>query len=577
MTECVIIEIMLKEHIIKKIQTALTKIHFQQNDIAVDTPTNPQFGDYTTNIAMRLAKELKKNPIQVAEEIIAHIPSDEVIQKVEVIKPGFINIFITSHVLLESMINAAKKNFAFPQHHIGKNKKIMIEFAHPNTHKLFHIGHLRNITTGEAISRLLEAVGNTIIRANYQGDVGLHIAKCLWKIKQIIEEKSLEQIHNLPLQDRIALLGKAYSEGNTAYETNEDAKKEIIEINKMIYEQNPIIKPIWEETRNWSLEYFESIYNKVYTKYDRLFFESQMAQRGLEISKEAVQNGILEESEGAIVLNGKKYGIDTRVFVNSLGLPTYEGKELGLAEKEFTEFGEIDKCIHVLGGEQKSFTTVTFKVQELINPERYKDRQYHLVYGWVDLIGQKMSSRKGNIVEGEWLINEAKRQIVETYKSNDDVAEVLAIAAVKYSFLKNATQTAVNFDLSEAITLQGDSGPYLVYTYVRCKSVLEKEKIQFLTTKQLEEVAMNEDESTILRTLFKYPEIVHRAAQQYAPNYIANYLFELAQQYNLFYQKHQILKAEADIKSFRLMLTQAVASVLHHGLYLLGIQTVEKM
>ncbi len=568
---------MVKQYIQDTIQSALQKIGVTDKTISLEHPANSDFGDYTTNIAMQLAKELKKNPMQIAEEIVSHIQTNECIEKVDIVRPGFLNIWINTKTLLENLNTIEKKEFTFPHHYLGANKKIMVEYAHPNTHKLFHIGHLRNITTGECIARLLETVGNNVIRVNYQGDVGLHIAKCLWKISKATKEKGLEEMHTLPLQERISLLGKAYSEGNTAYETDEDAKQEIIEINRMIYQQNSKIVDIWKETRSWSLEYFDSIYEKVYTKYDRFYFESEMAQRGLEVSKEAVKKGILEESKGAIILNGETHGVDTRVFVNSIGLPTYEGKELALAEKEFSEFGVIDKCIHVLGGEQQSFSSVTFKAQELINSDKYKNKQYHLIYGWVDVKGQKMSSRKGNIVEGEWLINEAKNQILESYKSTtEEVAQILAIAAVKYSFLKNGTQTAVNFDLSEAITLQGESGPYLIYTYVRCKSVLEKEQVPNESNDFIN-LQLNEYEIKLLRSLMKYPEIVQAAAQQFAPNYVANYLFELAQQFNLFYQKNQILKVDDDTKHFRLVLTQSVAKTLKHGLNLLGIKTVEKM
>ncbi|MBI3366331.1 arginine--tRNA ligase [Candidatus Roizmanbacteria bacterium] len=373
-------------------------------------------------------------------------------------------------------------------------------------------------------------------------------------------------------QEKIRFLGKAYSEGQRAYENDEQAKKEIHEINKMVYEQNREIFPLWQETRQWSLDYFKEIYKRVYSHFDCLYFESEMAKKGIEIVNHALKKGILEKSEGAIVFVGKKYGLDIRVFINSLGFPTYEGKELALAEKEFSDFGEIDKCIHLTTPEQSSFFKVTFKVEELLD-RRKKDKQYHLMYEWVNLKGGKMSSREGNVIEADWLIDEAKKKIIGLFKCSDDIAETLAIAAVKYSFLKNGVLNQIAFDFDESISIEGNSGPYLLYTYVRAQSILRKGNVENNVIMK----AMNKDEKKILQLIYRFSSVVEKSAINFSPNYIATYLFELAQQFNLFYQKHPVLKADEETKNFRLFLTKAVGNVLKKGLDLLGIKTVEKM
>jgi arginyl-tRNA synthetase len=562
---------MIKEEILKNLEIILKKMEIKNVDPDLDHPANSDFGDFSTSIALKLTKNLKKNPFEIANDIIKKFPTDKNIKKIEAVKPGFINFWISNERLINRLDKTVQNDFNFPKFYLGKNKNVMVEFAHPNTHKLFHIGHLRNISTGESIARILEATGNKVIRSNYQGDVGLHIAKCLYGIK-----KSKMDIKKLKiLQEKTDFIGKMYTEGTRIYEDDPKAKKEILKINEMIYDQDPKIMPLWTETRQWSLDYFAENYKRYYSHFDRLYFESEIHEKGLKISREILKKGILEKSQGAVVFNGKKYGLDTRVFINSLGFPTYEGKELGLAEKEFSEFGELDKNIHCVTPEQASFFKVTFKVEELINSKKYKDKQYHLIYEWVKLKAGKMSSREGNVIEANWLIDEIKNKILEKFKCNKETAEILAVASAKYSFLKNSTQTIIHFDIDESIAIDGNSAPYLIYTYVRCQSVLKKSNISNGIMKQLNNI--NTDELNLLRKLNEFSEVVLKAAQNYSPNLIANYLYELASLFNLFYQKNPILKADKETKQMRLMIAKATANAIKKGLYLLGIKTVEKM
>ena len=463
---------MIKDEILKNLAEALEKINVKDVVLTLEKPANTDFGDYSSSLPLKLTKQLKKNPMTISEEIVKNFPKNDSIKKIEIVKPGFINFWIADVQLINRLTEVVEKNFIYPEYYFGKNKKLMIEFAHPNTHKLFHIGHLRNISTGETLVRILEAVGNKVIRSNYEGDVGLHIAKCLYGIKN--SEFIIQNSESL--QKKIEFIGKMYSTGTKAYEDDPKAKEEILKINKMIYEKDPKIMPLWTETRAWSLEYFEENYKRFYSHFDRYYFESEFYKRGVEIVKQSLEKGILEKSQGAIIFNGKKYGLDIRVFINSLGFPTYEGKELALAEKEFSDFGELDKIIHTVTPEQTSFFKVTFKVEELIDEKKYKNKQYHLAYEWVKLKAGKMSSREGNVIEANWLIDEVKKKISEKFNCDEETTEILAVASVKYSFLKNGTQTIIHFDIDESIAVDGNSAPYLIYTYVRCQSVLNKVK-----------------------------------------------------------------------------------------------------
>ena len=546
-------------------------------DPSLEIPENEKHGDYSTNVAMVLAKKEGKNPREFAQELVTNLQKDKnlgkIVSKIEVAGPGFINFWLSKQVLNDILVDINKKKDAFGKSDFAKGKKIMVEFAHPNTHKSFHIGHLRNITTGEAISRILEASGAKVIRANYQGDVGLHIAKAIWGVKKL----GLKDLGDSKL--RAEFLGKAYVAGNSAYEENEKSKEEIVDINKALYEaKDRELMKLYQATREWSLDYFDSIYKRVYTKFDRLYFESEVAQLGKKEALNALGAGILEKSEGAVIFSGEKFGLHNRVFITQNNTPTYEAKDLGLVKLQFSEF-KPDLILHVVGPEQSGYFEVVFKAIETIDPET-KGKEIHLPYGWVRLREGKMSSRKGNVVLGEDLLDQAKQKIIEGYKTPVDVAEQIAVGAVKYSFLKVGREQDIAYDINESISLEGNSGPYLQYAYARTQSVLAKSK----RVKEREGKSLNSEELSILRTLVHFPEVIESATINYAPNLICNYLFDLAQKFNNFYSHHRILDDQSErvkeLKSkniFRLFLTTATGQVLKSGLNLLGIQAPERM
>lgn len=565
---------MIKKEINKLLNQTLEKIFKKKFNEEVSVPENPSFADLTSTVALKLAKEIKKNPLEIAQKIQKEMAGNFLFKKIEVIPPGFINFWIKKEYLFDQALKFIQKQWNFPSIYFGPNKKIMIEFAQPNTHKLFHIGHLRNVCIGESLARILEAVGNKVIRVNYQGDVGMHIAKCLWQLKN--DKNKLKSAKTI--KEKISLLGQAYALGNQAFEENEKARKEIIEINQQIYNKHPKIFSLWKKTRKWSLEYFDKIYQRLDTHFDRLYFESEMANQALEICQKAQEKGILEKSQEAIIFNGKKYGLDTRVFVNSLGYPTYEGKELALAEKEFSEFGEIDKCIHVVSVEQRSFFKVTFKVEELLNQQKYQGKQYHLAYEWVKLKTGKMSSREGNIIEANWLIDQVKERIIKKYQSSKKTAEILALAAIKYAFLKININVPLHFDIEESISLEGNSGPYLLYTFVRTQSVLKKSKKKKIKLENwVSDIKLTKEENNLLRIFLHFPNIVEESAKNLSPSILANFLYQLSKSFNLFYQKCRILEKDEKTQDLRILLTYATSTILQKGLYLLSIPTLKKM
>lgn len=585
-----------------------------QGEIQLTHPTQKDFGDYSTNLAMIAYKKINQqaqwqSPRDFAQAIVDQLKlaDSTFIKNVEIAGPGFINFYfkIEAFVQVLDKIIIQQQNFA--KLDLGAGKTIAVEFAHPNTHKVFHIGHLRNITIGESLVRILENAGFKVERFNYQGDVGLHIAKCLYGIMNTDNyQQILDKMESL--QDRIKFIGENYVKGSTAYKNDKQTQEEIHQINYLIYaaaekyyqqthnespgsttylnfvvdkqDEMKAIFDLWLKTRQWSLDFFKSIYQRVYTHFDRLFFESECLA-GVDIAKKALKKDILQKSNGAVIFDGSKHGLDTRVFINSLGLPTYEGKELKLAFTQFSEYPNLEKIIHVVAPEQTSFFAVTFKVEELLD-SKFVDKQYHKKYAFVNLKSGKMSSRTGQIVTGEWLLDEAKQQILNLYPNLDNqLAETIGVAAVKYSFLKVSTTQEIAFDFKESISFEGNSGPYLQYAYARIQSLIKKaNKAGIIIGQEFidQKLVLDPQEEALLKFLYQFEEIVTQSAIELEPHHISTYLFSLAQTFSAFYNKCPIITLEDKLKaSFRLSLSYAVALILAKGLDLLGIRVVEKM
>lgn len=540
---------------------------------ALEFPENEQFGDYSSNAALVLSKERGVSPRKLAEEIVSKLEANkqfsEIVEKIEVAGPGFINFWLKKDTLVGNLIQIDKEKEKYGQLDFLKKKKIVLEFTDPNPFKEFHIGHLYTNTVGESLSRLLGAVGAEIKRVNYQGDIGLHVAKAIWGMlsKFRNESVSLNDLNKKPLEGRIKFMGEAYALGARAYEEDGVSKEEINSLNKKIFDKDPETLPVYQKGREWSLEYFEKIYKRLGTKFDSYYFESEVGRVGAEIVKENLEKGIFEKSNGAIIFPGSKYGLHDRVFINSLGLPTYEAKELGLAPTKYKNF-KYDESIIITGNEINDYFKVLIKAMTLIYPE-LGQKTKHIGHGMVRLPEGKMSSRTGKVVTGEFLLDSVKG---EAEKINKDSAEMVAIAAVKYSFLKVGIGNNITFDIGESLSLEGNSGPYLQYTVARTNSVLEKVDKKFSAKKA---TRLNEEEISTLRTLIRFSDVIETAAKNYSPNLICNYLYELASKYNAFYNKHRIL--DSDNLEFRLSLTSATGQVLKNGLILLGINAPERM
>jgi arginyl-tRNA synthetase len=291
---------------------------------------------------------------------------------------------------------------------------------------------------------------------------------------------------------------------------------------------------------------------------------------------------VFEESEGAIIFDGEKFGLHKRVFLTAAGTPTYEGKEMALAYRQFEDFS-FDKNIHVVANEQVGYFQVVIKAIEMLDP-KFVGREQHLSMGMIQLVGKKISSRTGVVLTVDGLLDEVKESVRPLIKSEgmnererEEVAEKVTMAAVKYSVLKTDPTMNSQFDIKQSVSLEGNSGPYLLYTYARTRAVVRKSGEAVSSVQVGSDRELNPEEMSIIRHVYQFGEVVDEAAVRYSPNLVANYLYDLAQKYNSFYNKHTILGAAADVKGFRLILTDAVGQVLKNGLKVLGIEVLERM
>ena len=571
----------IKNKISLAINETIENAEIQVRDL--NYPVERKMGDLSL-ACFSLAKILSQNPADIARDLAEKLKSRKAeinCSVVEAVGP-YLNFRLDHETLIsETLENILKQKEKYGQSDILAGKRIMVEYAHPNPFKAFHIGHLRNAILGRTICDLLESQGAEVIRVNYQGDVGMHIAKCLWSLSKINPEDYPESI-----DDKIKLITRSYAEGASAFKEDEVAQAEIREINKKIYSREDAkINKLWELGKKWSLDKFHVIFARLGVRFEREYMESETLELAQDKIKEGIRKGVFKESEGAIILPGEKHGVDTRVFLSSEKLPTYEGKEMGLAFMEFSDFGEIDLCIHNVAVEQISFFKTTFKAQELLDPELFRGKQYHHAYEFVGLKKGKMSSRSGNVVLGEEILDLACEKIYKKIcereelekKDLENLAEKIGVSAVQYSFLQISPKKYLAFDMEASISFEGNSAPYLQYTYVRIKSILEKANFDVQNAKIQTQNLSQDLEYEIILKLAKYGEVVRDAARDYDPSELCKYLFELAQIFNDYYHKHSILKVEQDIQEARLILLECVRQVLENGFGILGIQIVEKM
>lgn len=555
----------------KKIIEALQSLDITTSDFVVDHPTDKNTtADYFSNVAMVAAKDSKESPKTIAEKLQSILNgSIPEVQSIEIAGPGFINFYLTRDFYTKHLEKALASGREWGRNDSWRGKQVLVEYTDPNPFKEFHIGHLFTNAVGESIARLFMMNGATTKRINYQGDVGLHVAKAVWGIQKLQGiTKAQEAMVLSP-----SILGKAYALGATGYEEEEEAQAEIRAINTAIYEKSDEdINELYELGRKISLDYFETIYQTINTEFDEYFFESEAGPKGKEL---VLQNpDVFRESDGARIFPGEEHGLHTRVFLNKEGLPTYEAKELALAKMKEDKLGAYDLSIISTANEITEYFKVLKKAMHFVYPE-LAEKTEHIGHGTVRLSTGKMSSRTGDVIAATDFIAEVANAAAEKLaEPNQDLATDIAIAAIKYTTLKSNILQDTVFDKDQALSFEGDSGPYLQYTHARICSLLTK------ATKADIGARLNNPPSDVYaveKVVYQFPEVVAEALLARSPHKITQYLTNLASEFNSFYATEKIIDSEDQYAPYKAAIAATVRQTLKNGLWILAIKAPEQM
>ncbi len=567
----------------------LPEIGFQWNWI----PFSGHWGISTSLFSLAAAeaklKQIKINvPARAKDLAIAiadFIGTPIGFEKVESVN-GYLNLYFSQTDYAKRVLNEVltqKDDFGRIE---KKNQRVMVEFSQPNTHKAFHVGHLRSAILGDTLARILDFAGYDVIRANYPGDMGLHVIKWLWCYQKFHAGET-------PENNITQWMGKIYAEANSRLEAEPELESEIRALYKKWDQRDPIIVDLWEKTREWSLQGFYQIYEKLNIHFDVYYFNSQMEKPGKEIVQELIDKNIAtdERPEGAVIvkideilgLSKEKY----RVFValRSDGTALYATEDLALVRQKFVDYPDLSKALYIVDVRQSLHFTQVFKTMELAGYD-FATKCEHVPYELVNLPGNVvMASREGTVVLLEDLIKEATKRAYEVVEEkNPDLkveqkiatAEAVGIGAIKYPMQARENTKVVTFDWESALDFNGQAAPYIQYAYVRCGSILRKAKSTTIENVMVD-YELTTQEVQLIDLISRFSREVERAAEERRTIQIANYAYELAKTFNNFYTNCPVLTAEESIRITRLNLVLATRQVLKNNLTLLGITAPEAM
>jgi arginyl-tRNA synthetase len=568
------VEILLymKDTIEQAIKKALTYMGAGEVVFVVERPGDMNHGDYASNAALVASKPLGRSPREIAEALKATLESASLpgVATISTAGPGFLNFTLKRELFSTTLTNIAQSEAEWGSNDSWADKRVIVEYTDPNPFKEFHVGHLFTNAVGESIARLFMMNGANVKRVNYQGDTGLHVAHAVYGMQQL----GLTAANEFTAKD----LGRAYALGATTYKSDEVAAGAIREINKCIYARSDdAINELYDAGRRVSLTYFETVYALVGTQFDEYFFESEAGPRGLELVNS--HPDIFPESNGARIFKGEDYGLHTRVFQNHEGLPTYEAKELALAKMKEEKLGEYDHSVVSTSKEITEYFKVLKCAMSFIFPDLAAKTE-HLGHGTVRLSTGKMSSRTGDVIPAIDFINEVTEAALEKMTAlgvvapDREIAEQVAIAAIKFVTLHGSIVQDSVFDKERALSFEGDSGPYLQYTHARIGSVMEKASAAGISPST---ATAPENPYEVERLLGYFPEVIATALKDRAPHHVVTYLTELAGSFNSFYATERIADNDDVYAPYKLALAGAVRTTLKNGLWVLGIPAPEKM
>lgn len=530
------------------------------------------------------AKELKLNPAALAktlsDRLAEMVNKPAFIEKVQNAGP-YLNFFYSAGDLAQLIVPQVMEGSFFKRKISENMPRTMIEYSQPNTHKEMHVGHMRNLCLGDSLIRLHRYCDFDIVASTFPGDVGTHVAKCLWYFKN----------HNTdtpPKERKGAWLGRLYSLAHNKLEDEKGTpqeeinRRELTEILAQLEKKSGPFFDLWVETRQWSVDLMKEVYKWAGVEFDVWFWESEVDSDSVKLAREWQKKGLFIEDAGAVGADLKEYGLGFCLLIKTDGNGLYATKDVELARRKFQEKG-IEKSLYVVDLRQSHHFKQVFKILDLMGFKHAKDC-FHLAYDFVELPDGAMSSRKGNIVALQALIDnmvdKIKTDYLNRYRgdwSEEDIeqtAQDVARGAIKYGMTKIDPLKKIVFDMSEWLKLDGESGPYLQYTYARIQSMNRKiEKTaqpNFLSLKAPQEMEL-------VRLLPQFNSIVTQACEQYRPNVLTSYLYDVARAFNAFYSECPVASSPSGQKEARMDLALSAAEVIRVGLALLGIPVPQKM
>ncbi len=522
---------------------------------------------------------------EIAEGVVQYLGTPDGFEKVEAVR-GYVNLYFSTMQYARRVINTVLEEGRAYGRGARKNERVMVEFSQPNTHKAFHVGHLRSAILGDVLARMLDAAGYDVVRANYPGDSGLHVMKWLWNYVNFHAGEK-------PEADITKWIGELYAEANRRLSDHPELESEVRALYKRWDERDPEVVQLWEETRQWSLDGFNDIYDLLDISFDVYYFNSMMEQPGKQVVNDLIARKIAtdERPEGAVIvklddllgLNTEKYRV--LVVLRSDSTPLYSTEDLALVIRKFTDYPDLTRSIYVVDVRQSLHFQQVFKTLEVAGYP-WAERCMHIPYELVSLPGNVvMASREGTVVLLEDLIREATDrayQVVEEKNadlSHEDkmaVARAVGLGAIKYPMLARENTKIVTFDWESALDFNGQAAPYIQYAYVRANSILRKAG-GCIPDEAAPEYEMSKQEIELIERISQLPKEVQRAANEYRPLYLANLAYELARGFNDFYNQCPVLQAEPHIRDVRLRLVAAAREAIGSSLEILGITAPEVM
>lgn len=538
-------------------------------------PPETKMGHLSWPLFSEAAKQKISAP-QLALKLAADLKDSQdlpaAIKEVRSVGP-YLNFFLDADVFAtETAAEIIKEGKTFGSLPKSQAPAIMIEYSNGNTHKELHVGHLRNISFGNVVAKILDAAGENVIPVSYINDFGIHTAKTIWNWQR-------QKKYATATEPKGYLLGRCYSEAVHLIGDDETAKREVSEIMKAIESRQGEIYKLWQETRQWSIDYFADVYKILNIHFADTFYESDFIDRGLEIKDELLAKGIFKKSEGAIIADLEPEGLGVLPIIRSDGTALYAVADLALASAKFTKY-DLAESIYVVDIRQGLYFQQLFAILKRMG---YQEKMTHLGYDFLTLKNGMMSSRTGNVITFQEVLDEAEtRAREEIIKRHEDWSEKkvaatargLAVSALKFEMIKVSADKIITFDIADALRFDGYTAAYLQYTGARVSSLLNKSG-KILETK--ESPNYEEPELVFALKLERYGEALIKAAAEHDPSVMARYLFELAQVFNDYYQKRPILKAEPAVAAGRLQLVRALNQVLKNGFNLLGLIYLEEM